>query len=141
MRYVSAELRRLVVERAEGCCEYCLLNQQDQIIPFEIDHIISIKHDGITELDNLCLSCSRCNEAKGSDIAGADPYTGKATFLFHPRRQRWSEHFQLNGAFIEPLTPEGRVAVFVLRINALDRIIERDFQSQVGTYPCQIPSA
>ncbi len=139
MRYINTELRRVVFDRAGECCEYCLMSQRDQIISFEIDHIVSVKHEGLTVSNNLCLSCSRCNEAKGSDIAGADPYTGKATFLFHPRRQQWHEHFRLNGAVIEPLTPEGRVTVFVLRINALDRIIERDFQSQTGSYPCQLP--
>jgi hypothetical protein len=140
MSYISAELRRIVFERAGGCCEYCLTNQADRYISFEIDHIISIKHGGATVIDNLCLSCNHCNELKGSDIASADPYSGKAIFLFHPRRQRWDEHFRLNGAYIEPLTPEGRVTVLVLWLNMSARIIERDLLLQVGTYPCQIPS-
>jgi chorismate-pyruvate lyase len=27
--HIPAALRRLVIERARGCCEYCLLNQDD----------------------------------------------------------------------------------------------------------------
>lgn len=139
MSYISAELRRNVFERAGGCCEYCLISYSDRYISFEIDHIISLKHDGTTSLENLCLSCNQCNEAKGSDIAGADPYSGKATFLFHPRRQRWNEHFRLNGAYIEPLTPEGRMTVFLLRLNVSRRITERELLLQLGSYPCEIP--
>jgi 5-methylcytosine-specific restriction endonuclease McrA len=93
MTYISAELRRLVRNRAGGCCEYCLISERDRLISFEIDHVISTKHGGETTTENLCLSCSSCNEFKGSDIASADPLTGKATFLFNPRQQRWDEHF------------------------------------------------
>ena len=107
MTYVSAELRRLVIERAGGCCEYCRMQTVDRLLPFDIDHIIAEKHGGATDADNLCLACYRCNSFKGSDIASADPETGKATFLFHPRQQRWEAHFRLNEAMIEPLTPEG----------------------------------
>lgn len=136
MSYVSAELRRRVINRAGGCCEYCRTNQQDRFIPFEIDHVVAIKHGGETEPENLCLSCNRCNELKGSDIASADPETGKATFLFHPRRQQWHDHFQLDGVLIEPLTPEGRVTVFLLRLNSPARLIEREMLIRLGRYPC-----
>jgi hypothetical protein len=57
----------------------------DRLLPFEIDHIIAEKHRGVTAADNLCLACYRCNSFKGSDIASADPLTGNAAFLFHPR--------------------------------------------------------
>jgi hypothetical protein len=55
--------------------------------------------------DNLCFSCNHCNANKGSDIASADPLTGRATFLFHPRKQVWAEHFRLEGVYIIPLNP------------------------------------
>lgn len=61
MTYISAELRRQVIDRAGGCCEYCLMNTKDRLLPFEIDHIISEKHGGLTDSDNLCLACYRCN--------------------------------------------------------------------------------
>lgn len=57
MTYISTELRRFVVERAGNCCEYCLLSQENNFLPFEVDHIISEKHSGETSRDNLCLSC------------------------------------------------------------------------------------
>ena len=137
MTYISAELRRLVIERAEGCCEYCRMQTMDRLLPFEIDHIIAEKHGGATNEDNLCLACYRCNSFKGSDIASADPETGQAVFLFHPRLQHWEDHFRLNEAVIEPLTPEGRVTVFLLRLNVAVQIAQRTALIAVRRYPCQ----
>jgi hypothetical protein len=136
MTYIGAALRRLVTERAANCCEYCRLRREDDLLPFAIDHIISEKHNGPTDADNLCLSCYHCNSFKGSDVAAADPQTGIATFLFHPRRQKWDEHFQLKGAIIEPLTPEARATVFVLRLNIPERVRERSMAIRLKSYPC-----
>lgn len=138
MTYIPADLRREVIARAGNCCEYCLLSQMDVFFRFEVDHIVSIKHDGQTASDNLCLSCPDCNAFKGSDIASADPTTGNATFLFDPRLQDWRDHFRLNGAIIEPLTPEGRVTVFLLRLNYPDRVTDRKELLEFGRYPCMV---
>lgn len=136
MTYISVDLRRLVIERAGNCCEYCRLSQNDHFFPFELDHIIAQKHDGETEADNLCLSCYLCNGYKGSDIASIDKETGTVTLLFNPRQQKWEEHFRLNGAIIEPLTGEGRITVRLLRLNHSDHIAEREGLILLGRYPC-----
>ncbi|MBN8634059.1 MAG: HNH endonuclease [Anaerolineae bacterium] len=136
MTYISAVLRREVIERASNCCEYCRISRADHVLPFEIDHIISEKHRGKTELDNLCLSCWDCNHAKGSDIASVDSETGKPTFLFHPRLHNWNEHFRLEGVHIIPLTPEGRVTEFLLQLNKVERLQERAMLITLGRYPC-----
>jgi len=65
--YISAELRHLVTERAEGRCEYCLIPEFAGFAVHEIDHIIPRKHGGLTEADNLALSCMLCNKHKGTD--------------------------------------------------------------------------
>ncbi len=136
MTYIDAALRRLVIERAGNCCEYCLLDQADSPFSFHIEHIIAEKHGGKTEADNLCLSCPECNAFKGSDIGSIDPETGLLTPLFHPRQQQWNEHFRLNDSQIEPLTPEGRVTVFLLRLNDEERLAERVLLLQLKRYPC-----
>ena len=136
MTYIPADLRRLVVERAGSCCEYCRMQVADRLLPFEIDHVIAEKHGGFTQADNLCLACYRCNGFKGSDIASADPETGNATFLFNPRHQHWDDHFRLNDALLEPTTPEGRVTVFLLRLNAPIQIEQRAILIAKGRYPC-----
>jgi hypothetical protein len=95
--YISAQLRREVIERAENCCEYCRISQEDQFFAFEIDHIIAEKHGGATVSENLCLSCPECNAFKGSDIASIDWNHGEqVTQLFHPRKQVWESHFKLD---------------------------------------------
>ena len=70
--YISAQLRREIIDRAGNCCEYCRISQEDQLFAFEIDHIIAEKHGGPTVTGNLCLSCPECNAFKGSDIASID---------------------------------------------------------------------
>src|SRR5262245_40462353 len=115
MTYVPAALRREVIERAGDCCEYCRMRQEDGDMTFHVEHIIAESQAGKTIASNLALSCPHCNHFKGTNIAAADPQTDEPTFLFHPRRHQWDDHFRLNGAVVEPLTPEGRATVFVLR--------------------------
>ncbi|MBC7811645.1 MAG: HNH endonuclease [Burkholderiales bacterium] len=137
MTYIPANLRLEVTERAGNCCEYCLRSQSDVVFKFHIEHIIAEKHGGQTVTGNLALSCSVCNTYKGTDIASADPQTGLATFLYHPRKQNWSDHFYLQNAITEPLTAEARVTVFLLRFNDERRVEERKALIRLKRYPCQ----
>jgi len=70
--YIPAELRRFVVARAEGICEYCLIAEVDTFYGCEADHILSEKHGGATDAENLAMACVFCNQAKGSDIGSID---------------------------------------------------------------------
>lgn len=136
--YISAALRREVIERAGGCCEYCLSDTDDRAIEFAIDHVIAEKHGGPTQLDNLCLSCFWCNSFKGSDLSSVDWDENSAIVpLFSPRQQHWDDHFQLDGVRIVPLTATGRVTAFLLQFNAFERIQERRLLLTLGTYPCK----
>ncbi|MCE7949128.1 MAG: HNH endonuclease [Chloroflexi bacterium CFX4] len=137
MTYLSEALRRQVVMRAGRICEYCLLPESAKLFAFEVDHIISEKHRGETNADNLCLSCLDCNRYKGSDIASLDPESGVLVRLFNPRHDVWHDHFKLDGARIEGLTPEGRVTVFLLRLNAVERVSEGALLIEAGVYPPQ----
>lgn len=135
--YISAALRRDVTARANGCCEYCLTSMEDRVIEFAIDHIIAEKHGGLTKLENLCLSCYWCNSYKGSDLSSVDwDDSGKIIPLFNPRLEKWVDHFRLEGPRIIPLTPSGRVTVFLLQLNAVERIKERRLLIELGSYPC-----
>ena len=134
--YIPAALRRLVYERAGGRCEYCLVPEDDVFATHEIDHIIAEKHGGPTEADNLALSCALCNKYKGSDIASVVPDTGEIVPLYHPRRARWSDHFQLYQAQFVPLTPTGCVTVRLLQLNHPDRIEERELLIAAGRLVC-----
>lgn len=124
--YIPALLRQQIFERASGQCEYCLLPQSVALVPLEADHIVARKHGGQTESDNLALACSLCNKHKGSDLASIDPDSGAITPLFHPRRQRWADHFHLQDTQIVPLTATGRVTVSLLQLNRPERMAERE---------------
>ncbi len=130
--YVPAALRREVRARAVECCEYCLIPEQFAFASHWVDHIIAEKHGGQTAADNLALSCIICNQHKGTDLTSIDPQTGQITPLFHPRRDRWSDHFRLVGARIEPLTATGRVTVRLLQLNRPDRLEERELLLRLG---------
>lgn len=132
--YVPAALRRLVIARAVGRCEYCRFPQQAAFLSSEIEHIISEKHDGPTVAENLALACPYCNAHKGTDLGSLDPETDILTPFFHPRRQEWSAHFRMEAALIIPLTPEGRVTVKILRFNDPDRLAERALLVAAGLY-------
>jgi len=132
---ILASLRREVRERAEERCEYCLLSESQAVLPHEPDHLIALKHGGQTTSENLALACFECNRFKGSDIASIDALTGELVALFNPRRQRWFEHFRLNGAQIIPLTPVGRVTDKLLRLNLPSRVeVRRQLVAQ-ARYP------
>jgi HNH endonuclease len=49
---VSAELRLVVAARADFLCEYCLIAEEDTFFGCHVDHIISIKHRGLTKAEN-----------------------------------------------------------------------------------------
>ncbi len=130
--YISAELRRIVYDRAKGCCEYCLIPESVSFATHQIDHIIAQKHQGKTTLDNLALCCTLCNKHKGSDIASIIPETGEITALYHPRNDIWTDHFTVVKAKIIPLTPKGRVTVNLLQFNSLNRVEERAMFIKAG---------
>ena len=54
---ISAALRRLVADRAYRICEYCLVHEEDVYHGCEVDHILSVKHDGLTLAENLAYAC------------------------------------------------------------------------------------
>jgi hypothetical protein len=55
-RELGDALRRLVAERAWHVCEYCLVHEDDLFHGCEVDHVISLKHDGQTTAENLACA-------------------------------------------------------------------------------------
>jgi len=125
LTYIPVALRRLVEERANRLCEYCLLPADVTFFPHEIDHVIAEKHGGETNADNLAFTCWRCNRHKGSDLGSFDPQTGAFSFLFNPRTQQWDKHFKFEELQIVGLTSEGRTTARLLQLNSDERLAER----------------
>ena len=132
---LPVELDRRVRDRAKGFCEYCRLPQAFYPWSFQIDHIIAEQHHGKTRSGNLALACPRCNRSKGPNLSGFDLRTGAITPLFHPRRDRWSDHFRWRGPRLLGLTPVGRVTIQVLNINHPDDVKLRRALIAEGVFP------
>ncbi len=132
---IPIALRRLVMERANGCCEYCLIHQDDVAATHHLDYVRPRKHGGYTISDNLALACQLCNRYKGADLTAPDPLTDEITLLFNPRTQAWGDHFRLQGVEIVGLTPTGRATVELLRLNQVVRLLDRERLRAAGRYP------
>src|SRR5438874_12160201 len=106
---VSAKLRQRVEERARGCCEYCPSQKRFATHSLSVEHIIPRVRGGETALANLAYCCQGCNSYKYDKTEGIDPLNGLSVPLFHPRQQRWSDHFVWTSQFtiIQGLTPTG----------------------------------
>ena len=124
---VSPHLRKLVADRALGCSEYCMSQEQYSTHGFSIDHI---NPGGSSDPDNLALACQGCNNFKFTKKQSIDPDTGATATIFNPRTDEWKSHFRWNENYtlIVGITPTGRSTVNALQLN-------RDFlQNQRALY-------
>lgn len=133
--YIAVELRRRIVARAEEICEYCLIADEDTFFGCEADHIVSEKHGGRTDAENLAYACVSCNQAKGSDIGSIDWDTQAFVRFYNPRLDRWADHFELVGSRIEGLTPIGFATARILGFNTAERVLERQALQGTSRYP------
>ena len=127
---MDAALRKLVRERAAGCCEYCHLPQYAVEATFHVEHIRARQHGGADAAENLALACDRCNLFKGPNLVSIDPLTQQVARLFHPRDDDWNRHFAWRDSVIEGLTPTGRATVELLQMNAWRR---RKLRNELAT--------
>ena len=132
----SRKLSPVIAERAQWRCEYCLSPATYSTQPFEIDHIIPRSKNGMTTPENLAFSCG-CNSYKSDKIHARDPQTGRIASLFHPRRQRWSQHFawSVDSLHIFGRTAIGRATVEALQLNRPELINLRRILRTVGEHP------
>jgi hypothetical protein len=134
---MDARLRRQIRERAGDRCEYCHVPSAADALPFQVDHIIAQVHHGSDAPDNTSWSCFDCNVYKGPNLAGVDSITGRVALLFHPRNDRWSDHFEWEGPFLIGKTPGGRATIDVLRINLPSRVEHRRVLIQLAELPIE----
>lgn len=119
---MNAATRDLVRRRAGERCEYCHLRKEHTGLTHHVEHIIAKQHGGSDDVENLALACHRCNLNKGPNLTGIDPQTAQVTQLFHPRRDRWSDHFTCEGTRVTGLTAVGRATIHVLNLNDARRM-------------------
>ena len=139
--YINKALRQLVATRAERLCEYCLIHEDDTFFGCEVDHIISEKHGGQTEAENLAFACAFCNRSKGSDVGSLIGATGVFVRFFNPRTDLWAEHFVLDGVTFVALSDVGEVTVRILSFNNSERLFERQMLQVIGRFPSAAAAA
>ena len=114
------------------------MHEDDTLFGCEVDHVISEKHGGPTQLDNLAYACLDCNRDKGSDVASLIPGSDVLVRFFNPRADRWGDHFALDrgdGITILALTDTGEATARIFGFNQSDRLLERRALQIVGRYP------
>jgi hypothetical protein len=130
-------MRRNVLAAARGRCAFCRSEEKLMGVTFEIDHIVPRLRRGKTSPGNLCLCCPSCNRHKAARTQAVDHTTGAETSLFHPRHDRWSEHFvwSNDGTRVLGLTPTGRATIDALKMNRPQMIELRRYWLANGNHP------
>jgi hypothetical protein len=141
-KHVPADMRRQVAERARGCCEYCRSQVLYSMDSFSVEHILPASEGGASVPENLAFSCQGCNSHKYRKTQGRDPLTGDSVPLFHPRQQRWSEHFSWDESFskVSGLTPVGRATMAALHLNREGLVNWRRAMRAFGVHPPEEPN-
>ena len=113
-----------VADRAEHSCEYCRAPEAVFNAPFEVEHIIPRLHGGTDTEENLALACRSCNGHKAAAVTHMDPQIGQTVELFHPRQDRWREHFRVDAdtAEVVGITSAGRATVARLSMNSASQV-------------------
>lgn len=134
---LPAGIKQAVRKSAGNCCEYCRSQEQFSPSAFSIEHIVPRTEGGNDDLDNLALSCQECNNRKYTVTAARDPLSGDLVRLFHPRRNRWSDHFAWNEDYtlLLGMTSTGRATIDRLQLNRKSLVILRAVLFQAGAHP------
>ena len=120
---MNPTLRQIVTQRALGRCEYCCYPEKIHSGVLHLEHITPPQYGGKHTAENRALACPNCNLRKSKKNNGVDPITGQIVRLFHPRQDKWDEHFilQRQTGVIEGLTEIGRATVIFVLISLPNR--------------------
>jgi HNH endonuclease len=126
-----------VALRASHRCEYCRAPEAIFDCAFAVEHITPESLDGSDDPGNLALSCRICNLRKSAHVAANDPQSNAEVPLFHPRRDRFEEHFRIDpdSGTMLGLTAIGRATVARLDMNSAAQVQARLQWIRLGIYP------
>lgn len=111
---VTLEIRQLVRERAQRCCEFCGVSENDTAGLLTIDHFQPVSKGGSDQLNNLLYCCMRCNLYKQDYW----PQYPDDLPLWNPRTEPASNHFiSLDDGNLYPLTSIGDFTIKLLHLN------------------------
>lgn len=137
---LPAGLHEQLLAADDRRCAYCQTTEANTGQPMTVDHIVPRAQGGLTRFGNLCFACRRCNEFKGDTTIARDPLTDEIVPLFHPRSQRWNDHFawDASGTLVIGLTAIGRATVVALNMNNAVIVAARRRWVSMGWHPPQL---
>lgn len=100
-------------------CSYCTVCETEaQTISFEIDHFEpkSKRPDLEVVYDNLMYSCKFCNRFKG-DFEPSDDMRANGTQFYKADRDRYFDHFELDGVRLKAKTEAGSFTIEIIELN------------------------
>ena len=126
-----------VAERANHRCEYCRAPARAFNFPFDVEHIVPRVAHGDTGIENLALACHSCNAFKSVRQSSEDPETKVVVRLFHPRLDRWEDHFAPSADKVLMLgrTPIGRATIVALHFNSAEQQLARSKWKRLNLFP------
>jgi hypothetical protein len=135
--YISVKVQRLIRTISNGCCEYCQAPAEYSAAFYHFDHILPAVKGGKSTFSNIAYSCAGCNGYKSDKTHFLDPLTHQITKLYHPKKDKWDEHFQWNNDYlsIEGISPIGRTTVALLQLNREGLRNLRQILILVGAHP------
>jgi len=134
---LSSQQKTAVKQRAQDCCEYCWSQEAYSPDTFSVEHIVPIAKGGTNAANNLANACQGCNNRKFVSTEAIDSLTGAMAVLYHPRRDRWAEHFAWDEDYLVMigLTPTGRATVEKLELNRKGVVNLRRLLQESGLHP------
>jgi hypothetical protein len=126
-----------VALRAGHHCEYCHAPEAVFNFPLEIEHIVPLSRGGDDTAANWALACRAGNLYKATHLSSSDPESHIIIRLFHPREDRWEDHFQVATASAEIVgcTPIGRATLARLEMNSAAQVSARQQWMRLGLFP------
>jgi hypothetical protein len=135
--YIPVKLRELVIDRAQGHCEYCRFPVRFALESMEFDHVFPLSLGGKTIAINLALACHHCNQHKHNRIVGFDQISASEVPLYNPRTMKWHDHFgwSEDTTLIVGKTAIGRGTLTLLKLNRLGVVNLRRVLKMSGDHP------
>jgi hypothetical protein len=134
---ISPKNKDLLINRANGCCEYCKSPSNFSSELFSVEHIVPRSLNGSDDFENLAFACIGCNIFKSNKVTGIDPISQKTVELFNPRTMVWDEYFiwDLKFTTLIGLTDISRATIQALKLNRTPLVNLRRALVAIGVHP------
>ena len=135
--YIPIAIQRAIIALSKDYCEYCLIPAAFATDFYNFDHIIPVSKNGRSELKNLARCCSICNGHKHDKMTYLDPFTQQLCRLYHPRQDKWADHFQwsLDDLHVIGKTAIGHTTIALLQLNRSNAVNLRKLLKMANLHP------